>query len=117
MEGHDGEDSTVRAAWNQSLFRTVNERLEGLAETLQFVSEMSNFACECADLKCMAMMDLTLDEYEAIRGGPNQFAVLPGHVDHGVERVLSENERYTVVAKLGEGAEVARENDPRRSSS
>src|SRR5829696_2312855 len=53
----------ARAARNQSLFRAVNERLEGLAETFQFVSEVSHFACECADLNCFALMDLTLDEY------------------------------------------------------
>jgi hypothetical protein len=110
----DQEDRVARAARNQSLFREVNERLEGLAQAFQFVTEMSSFACECADLACTAMMDLRLDEYQAIRSRPNQFAVLPGHVYTEVEDVLAEHDRYVVVAKIGVGAEIAEENDPRR---
>lgn len=90
MESQTGEDRTERAARNQSMFREVNERLEGLAEAFQHLTETSSFACECADLGCMAMMDLRLSEYEAVRAHPNQFAVLPGHVYPDVEAVVAE---------------------------
>jgi hypothetical protein len=104
----------VRAAKNQALFRQVNERLEGLAEAFQFIaSQSASFVCECADTSCVEHMSLRMDEYEALRREPNHFAVLAGHVYPDVERVVSENERFVVVAKIEEAAKVAREHDPR----
>jgi hypothetical protein len=113
MEGHEANERTVRAARNQAMFREVNERLEGLAETFRWVSEMSSFTCECADLGCTSPLELTLEEYEAVRGDGNSFVVLPGHVYYDVERVVRETERFVVVSKLGEGAGVAEAFDPR----
>ena len=114
METDGGEDRRERAARNQTAFREVNERLEGLAEAFQFVGETSSFACECADPGCIAMMNLRLSEYEAVRSHPNKFAVLPGHVDPDVEEVVAEHERYVIVSKLGVGAEIAEKTYPRR---
>jgi hypothetical protein len=113
MEGKASEEQLKRAARNQSIFREVNERLEELAESFQAVSETTPFSCECADLGCIQMIDLTLREYEGIRKEPNRFVVLPGHVYPEVERVLSENERYVLVAKYEEGGDLAEELDPR----
>ena len=113
MENESQTEREMRAGRNQSLFRELNERLEGLAETFRFISETASFTCECADMSCVQPMDLTLAEYEAVRAEPNQFAVLPGHVYPDVERVVTENERFVVVSKIGEGAKVAVENDPR----
>lgn len=113
MESHPDEDRTKRAGRNQTLFREVNERLEGLAKAFQHVTETSSFSCECADLGCIARMDLRLSEYEAVRSHPNQFAVLPGHVYPDVEKVVAENDRYVIVSKLGVGAEIAGKTYPR----
>jgi hypothetical protein len=107
MESHQGEDRTERAGRNQTLFREVNERLEGLAEAFQHVTETSSFACECADLGCTAMINLRLSEYEALRSHPNQFVVLPGHVYPDVEEVMAEHDRYVIVSKQGVAAEIA----------
>jgi hypothetical protein len=70
--------------------------------------------CECFDDECTEPMELTLAEYEQLRAQPNRFAVLPGHVDPNVERVIEEHERYVVVAKCGAGAIYAAMHDPRR---
>lgn len=113
MEGKATEEQLKRAARNQSIFREVNERLEGLAENFKAVSETAPFSCECADLGCFTMIDMTLSEYEAVRKDPNRFVVLPGHVYPEFERVVSENERYVLVAKYDEGGELAEELDPR----
>lgn len=113
MEGSESIERQIRAARNQSLFRSVNERLEGLAEAFQFIAEHTSFTCECADTSCVELMSLTLREYEALRANPNNFAVLPGHVYPDMERVVSENERFVVVAKIGEGVKVANDLDPR----
>jgi hypothetical protein len=109
----DKTERQVRAARNQSLFRMVNERLEGLADTFRFISEHTTFTCECADQGCVEPMMMTIDEYENLRSHPNRFAVLPGHVYADVEDTLSSNERFVVVVKIGAGAEIAEEADPR----
>jgi hypothetical protein len=106
-------DRLERAAHNQSLFREVNERLEHLAEAFQHVSEMNVFTCECAALDCVEQIQMSMDEYEAIRKDPNQFAVLPDHVYFDVEVIRSASDRYMVVSKIGEGAEIAKKLDPR----
>lgn len=102
-----------RAAQNQSLFREVNERLEDLASTYHEVAATARFACECAELSCVDQIEMSLDEYEAIRSDPNQFLVRPGHVYHEVERIVQENDRFVVVAKVGEAALIAERLDPR----
>jgi hypothetical protein len=99
-----------RAAENQSLFREVNERIEDLAADAAF----QTFVCECADTECAEGISATLEEYEAVRSGPNRFLVLAGHDIPGVEEVVATTERYVVVSKLGVGAAVAEEADPRQ---
>ena len=109
----EGGDRIERAAANQSIFREVNERLQDLATAFQDAARRATFACECADVQCVEQLELSLDEYEAIRSEPNQFVVLPDHVYLDVERVVSENERFVAVAKIGRGATIAAEADPR----
>jgi 5-bromo-4-chloroindolyl phosphate hydrolysis protein len=113
MTNQSDVDRLERAARNQSLFREVNERLEDLATTFQEIAGTTMFACECADLRCVEKVELSLDEYEGVRSDPNQFVVLKGHVYHDVENVLRETDRFVVVAKVGEAAKVAAEADPR----
>jgi hypothetical protein len=114
VEEQNGVTRIVRAASNQALFRAVNERLEDLAHAFEDVAGPGTaFACECADLHCIDQISMSVDEYEAVRRNPNNFVVLPGHVYPEVEEVVSENDRYVVVAKIGEGAEIAVALDPR----
>jgi hypothetical protein len=99
-----------RAARNESLFREVNERIEDLASDSAF----SIFICECMNELCDENVPMTLEEYEAVRRDGNRFVVLPGHHVAEVEDVVDVVDgRYVVVAKLGAGAEVAEELDPR----
>jgi hypothetical protein len=98
-----------RAARNQSLFREVNERIEALSGRSSF----SSFVCECADESCDAQMPLTLEEYERVRSRPNWFVVLPGHNLADVEVIDVASDRFFIVSKLGAGAELASELDPR----
>jgi hypothetical protein len=109
----EGGDRVERSASNQSIFREVNERLEQLATAFQGVASNATFACECADVQCVEQLELSLDEYEAVRSDSSQFVVLPGHVYADVERVVSKNARFVVVAKIGRGAAIAAEADPR----
>ena len=106
----------ARAARNQSLFREVNERIEGLPNRPPAVFEL--FICECCLDGCTETISLTIQEYEQIRSHPARFAVLPGHVDPKVELVVqSADGRYEVVEKIELAAEVAVSLDPRNTAS
>jgi hypothetical protein len=101
-----------RAARNQSVFREVNERIEGLTDRPPAVYEV--FICECCLDGCTETISLTIGEYEGIRQHPARFAVLPGHVEPKVERVVdSADDRYEVVEKIERAAEVAAQLNPR----
>ena len=67
------------------------------------------------DTGCMKPVRLTIEEYEAVRANSTRFFVLPAdeHLSPAVERVVERYDRYWVVEKLGEAAEVSEELDPR----
>ena len=109
----DRRERVERAALNQSLFREVNERLEQMATEFQEIAKTAVFTCECADVTCVEQIEMSLDEYEALRSEPNQFAVLSGHVYSDVENVIDQKERFVVVAKVEPGASIVAEVDPR----
>jgi hypothetical protein len=108
-----------RVARNDARFRESNEQLRTASEALGFGSEeLLPFLCECADVDCTTIVQLTRREYEAVRRSPVHFVNRRGHEAnaHGWEVVVDEFDRYTVVAKVGEAAEIAAELDPRRGS-
>jgi hypothetical protein len=71
-------------------------------------------SCECGRLECDRVIAITLAEYNSVRADPRQFVVVRAHVLADVEQVVSETDRYTVVAKReGTPAAVAVEEDPR----
>jgi hypothetical protein len=102
-----------RAARNENLFREVNERIEDLASTASF----TQFVCECYDDTCNQRVAMTIEEYERIRSDGNRFFVAPGHTGDGIDEIIESTDRYVLVRKIGVGAEVAEQLDPRRRSS
>ena len=104
-----------RAGENQSLFREVNERINAVKESRAVWVTISEWVCECADEACTERIAMTPEEYEELRSNATHFAVAPAemHVVPEVERVVEERERYWVVEKQGEAAEVAEELDIR----
>ncbi|MFL5919379.1 MAG: hypothetical protein ACJ74L_01675 [Gaiellaceae bacterium] len=101
----------LRAAQNQLLFRSVNDRIKELGEkALNPIAEL-DFACECDKPDCHEPITLAIEEFAAVeRAGKNRFIVLAGHEDDDVEDVIARNERYFIVAKRGAGAEFIRQN-------
>ena len=99
----------VGAAKNQSLFREVNERIDELRPEDTLIP----FACECIDKDCTESLPLNHREYEGVRRFATHFMVMPGHELDEVERVVEQNERYTIVEKFGAAVPVARKLDPR----
>jgi hypothetical protein len=107
MEPSTPHEREVRAARNQSLFRSVNEKLRRLNETFAAVTESFTIACECADTTCIEMIEIHPHDYLALRAEPRHFAVLSGHVYPEVEVVVRESEHYVVVEKIAAAARVA----------
>jgi len=91
------EESEVRIARTESLFRNVNERI---AESAPRESEDALFVCECHDTDCTERIEAPLGVYEDVRSDGTQFLLLPGHEDERVERVVEERPRYEVVRKV-----------------
>jgi hypothetical protein len=112
-----GELSGRRAAENQSLYRSVNERIKQLNAALGEIApngDSYEWLCECADTECTLRISATLDEYEGVRENPRTFIVAPRHLYPEVERVLTENTRFTIVEKLDDAGEIAEALDPRQ---
>jgi hypothetical protein len=101
-----------RIAENESFFREVNERIDEVL-TATVDREMIRFVCECGDSSCTERIPMTHDEYEAVRLESTTFAVHPGHVIPDVETVVLETDRFSVVRKQGDAADVVEDTDPR----
>ena len=105
-----------RLARNEAIFREINERTRSLQERFgpeDPTTSYEEFLCECGDQLCVERVKLTVGEYESVRAESTHFVVRPGHSVPRVERVVEENDRFTVVIKLGDAAEVAADRDPR----
>ena len=102
-----------RAAENQSVFRSVNDRVKELNEVFDALTPYGEWVCECDGLECFEKIHLTLHEYEQLRQQSNRFAVAPGdeHVNLEVEQVVARTERYWLVEKVDVAAERAAEFD------
>jgi hypothetical protein len=92
----DGGDSrpVERAAAAEVNGRRVNEAIERGAPGAAAV-----FVCECGNLGCSETVELTIDEYEAVRSGFERFLVMPGHEIADIEDVIEHHGTYLVVAK------------------
>jgi hypothetical protein len=105
-----------RLARNETLFRSVNENIEGAAQSSQLDEHVFEFFCECSNLDCTLLLPLTLSEYERVRADPRQFVVAPGHELPDIEIVVDRSSAYQVVLKEGRAAEFVTEHDPRDPS-
>ncbi len=107
-------EERVRAAKTESLFRDVNEQVKEIAnETSGDAEHVGEFVCECRDESCLERLALTLREYNKLRSVPTHFAIVKGHDLGEVGVVWEENERFTVVEKIGTAGAVAVRLDPR----
>ena len=119
MTGDDGNrpDSTAeRVARNEATFRDANERVAAFARELGREQEVP-ILCECADARCTHVLLVLPSEYEEVRRHPTWFFSDHGHVANaeGYGRVVQENDRFAIVEKLGEVAEIVAELDPREA--
>jgi hypothetical protein len=108
------DERARRVGLNEAVFRQVNERLEKLNETFAPVTGRNEVVCECGDVSCAQVLELTESEYEDVRSEPNLFIVAPGHAATDIEHVVREGDGYEIVRKkLGVPTRIAEETDPR----
>ena len=105
----DHTERARRAAENQALFRSVNDRVAELNKTFADFTPYGSWTCECANVRCIERIDMTLAEYEELRSDPQRFVVAPdeSHVVPEAEVVVERTERYWVVKKVGVAGKVA----------
>lgn len=111
-------DWRAEEATNQTIFREMNEWTEEVNDAqLGTGGPLDVYLCECSDARCTDPISLTRPEYEAVRAFAGRFAIAVDHENPEIDRVLSENERYTTVEKFyGAPLRIARDTDPRRRS-
>ena len=102
-----------RLARNEALFRDVNERVREIAAVHGDDDHVYEFYCECSNADCTFQLKATLTEYECVRAHGDRFLIAPSHSLPEIERVIDRRERWWVVEKLGEPAELVEELDPR----
>lgn len=111
IPGVDGQTGR-RIGENEAAFREVNEIIERGRWPAE--GRPVAFRCECAQLECNRLIDLSIAEYEEIRRHSRRFAVAPGHAVEGeAERMVEIRPGHIVVEKTGTAGSVADETDPR----
>ena len=103
-------ERSARLAKNEAIFRAGNESIDKAAGGRL---ERAPYLCECGEKSCLARVELTPAEYEAVRAHPARFFVVPGHEDLTAgEVVVGEHDRFTVVEKQGEQRELVERVTP-----
>jgi hypothetical protein len=107
------EEREQRLGRNEALFREVNERIERVSGALRTGTDTMTILCECGNEDCVEHIEVSLSEYERVRGESTLFFVRPGHAKPEVEEVVQHHDEYDVVRKNRPAAEIARDLDPR----
>jgi hypothetical protein len=109
------DDRLRRRVLNETGFRELNERIERINERFADETGSGEFSivCECSSTDCVERFPVAQAEYRRIRSVDEWFAVLPGHEDPAIERIVEENDEYFVIEKLEEEpAAIARATAP-----
>ena len=93
--------SLERLARNQSVFREVNRRLRDLAVQKVQVpwTDRTAYLCECGDDECLETVEMTPDQYEALRSDEGLFVLARGHEVSG-DDVMEQTDAFIVVRRL-----------------
>ncbi len=102
----------LQRAANEIVLRKVNEAIER-GQWPGEDEEPAAFRCECAELDCNRLLELTPVDYERVRAAPTHFLVVSGHEQPEVESVVETHAGYVVVEKRDEAGRLAQASDPR----
>src|SRR3954451_11591070 len=96
----------------EAAFRIANERTARWEER-HAEGRTELYLCECAEQPCRKRVELTRQQYEAVRADARHFVVLPGHVFPDLETVVGSFAGYEVIEKPSALMELLLETDPR----
>ena len=102
-----------RVGLNEATFRQINESVETDYSETDYAG-LIGFLCECGHPDCEQPIQLTRSEYEEVRRNPRRFAVMDGHATLSTEDIVERRDRYVVVEKHQDVADLAERSDPRR---
>jgi hypothetical protein len=102
-----------QVAKNEARHRELNEEIEESYKS-HSGDDYMDVVCECGIADCDVFLKVTKAEYEDVRADPRKFILFREHLNLDTDEIVSEGDRFTVVAKReGEPAEIARLADPR----
>lgn len=104
------ERPELSSATNESTFRRINEAIE---EGRVTADGPMGLLCECGRAGCGAVLELTVDAYEAVRVDGRQFLVTPGH-EAPDDEIAERHDAHVVTRKRGPAAASAQRTNPRR---
>jgi len=97
---------------NEVIFRNANQKVQTELKQLQTMAAPEGhgslyenddleleFYCECANEKCLKRIALSSQEYSDIHQDKRRFIIIPNHEVLAVERVISTNQKYSIVQK------------------
>jgi hypothetical protein len=113
----DVDERAAQGAYNQALFREVNERIRAVLDdpraspVFGVAPEEPDWVCECANAGCMQRVAMSSDEYMAVRADSARFLVAPAdvHVFADIEDVAERLVAYWIVEKTGKARLVAQD--------
>ena len=106
------EESQRRLGANEAALREVNEAIE----RGQWPGEEQarvGFRCECAQLGCNRLIEISIREYERVRRHPRRFVVASGHELPAEQTIIEPGDGWVVVEKRDQAGAVAEASDPR----
>src|SRR3954471_18927522 len=107
------ESSRERIARNEAAFRKINEGIRAGRDAE--AGERLTFVCECAVLGCNELIEMSLEEYEAVRGSSRRLVIVEGHeVPDAKPVVWTSDAGAVVVEKDSDLLPITRALDPRR---
>lgn len=111
-----------RMAENEVIFRQHNERVNEGFKKLQVMAREHNqdpseydddsmlrFFCECCDEDCRERIMLRPSRYEEIHENRSRFTIIPGHEVKSIERIVEENDGYSIIEKYSTPPDAAAE--------
>jgi len=81
----------------QCLIRDANEATERLNAGRDTSGKRLELRCECGDTACLATVQASYAEYEAVRGYGSRFIVRLNHENPETASVVSENDCFAVI--------------------
>jgi hypothetical protein len=109
------DDWREREVRNELHSRERNEWIATASTDYEAHRPIEEFVCECSYQGCTSILALTRAEYEGVRAEGTYFVIALNHENPEIDQIVSENDRFAVVAKFPEmPRRLARDSDPRR---